>query len=440
MRFWEFNLECMAIIPFNLYNSRMSEIITAEKMVAGGDCIGTLNGKKVFIPFAIPGEKLEVEITNEQRDYCNCSIVKVLESSPHRVMPFCPLFGTCGGCNMQHIDAGYQRELRKNILLDAFVHEGVDVPELEIIHGDDKGYRSRFQFHNGGLMGKRSNDIISLTNCPCATSEINHYLEEVPFEQRPEGRIHVFGSNKISNIPDEFDKLVIAENTESERYEKKFTRHQQKTTASGRKLKKQKQIKARYEGTTISAATACQVELLGKKLNFDVQGFFQSNLEVLEKSIPLVTGGIEGKNVLDMYSGCGTFSVFLADHFEKVTMVEHNKSAIVFAEQNMAGKRHESFGLSGDVWTKYHAENTIKAGGTFDAVVIDPPRSGMEKEVCQWLQKSEIPHIRSVSCDIATHARDAKFLTRAGYRLEKLYLLDFYPQTGHIESLAIFEK
>ena len=65
-------------------------------------------------------------------------------------------------------------------------------------------------------MGKRSNDIISLTNCPCATSEINHYLEEVPFEQRPEGRIHVFGSDKISNIPDEFDKLVIAENTESE--------------------------------------------------------------------------------------------------------------------------------------------------------------------------------------------------------------------------------
>ena len=64
----------------------------------------------------------------------------------------------------------------------------------------------------------------------------------------------------------------------------------------------------------------------------------------------------------------------------------------------------------------------------------------MEKEVCQWLQKSEIPHIRSVSCDIATHARDVKFLLRAGYRLEKLYLLDFYPQTGHIESLAILEK
>ena len=112
----------------------------------------------------------------------------------------------------------------------------------------------------------------------------------------------------------------------------------------------------------------------------------------------------------------------------------------VFAEENMAGKKHESFGLSGEVWTKYHAETVIKQGGNFDAVVIDPPRSGMEKEVCQWLQKSGIPHIRSVSCDIATHARDIKFLIRAGYRLEKLYLLDFYPQTGHIESLGIFRK
>lgn len=416
----------------------MSEIITAEKMVTGGDCIGNLNGKKVFIPYAIPGEKLEVEITNDQRDYCNCRILNVVQPSEHRVLPFCPLYTKCGGCNMQHIDSSFQRQLRIEILREAFLREGIDIPEIEAVFSDDKGYRSRFQFHNGGLMGKKSNDIIELEHCPCATEEINHYLKEVPFSERPEGRVHVFGSNKISNIPEGFDKLVIAENTESER-QKKFTKHQTKTPG-GRKAKKQKQIKARYEGTTVSEATKCQVELLGKKLNFDIQGFFQSNLSVLEKAIPLITDGLNGKNVLDMYSGCGTFSVFLADHFEKVTMVEHNKSAIVFAEENMAGTKHESFGLSGEVWTKYHAETVIKQGGNFDAVVIDPPRSGMEKEVCQWLQKSGIPEIRSISCDIATHARDAKFLIRAGYRLEKLYLLDFYPQTGHIESLGIFRK
>ena len=212
------------------------------------------------------------------------------------------------------------------------------------------------------------------------------------------------------------------------------------TTPGGSKLKKQKKIKVRYSGTVSDAMTSCTVSLLGKNLTFDVQGFFQSNLGLLEKAIPLIIEGLEGKNVLDMYSGSGTFSVFLADKFENVTLVEHNKNAIVYAEQNMAGKKHESYGLSGEVWIKYHSENCIKTSGKFDACVIDPPRSGMEKSVCQWLQKSGIQSIRSLSCDIATHARDIKFLSKSGYELKKLYLLDFYPQTCHIESLAILEK
>lgn len=413
--------------------------ITAEKMVFGGDCIGKFNGKTVFVPYAIPGEKLEVEITRDERDYCVASIVNVLEKSPHRVMPFCSLYGKCGGCNMQHIDQEYQAELRTQILRDAFEREGVTVGEIEVIRDTDKGYRSRFQFHNGGLMGKRSNEIIPIESCPCATDEINHYLSEIPFEHRPEGRVHVFGSSRISSIPEGYDKIVIAEIPEEERKKKEKARKQM-TTPGGSKLKKQKKIKARYSGTVSDAMTSCTVSLLGKNLIFDVQGFFQSNLGLLEKAIPLIIEGLEGKNVLDMYSGSGTFSVFLADKFENVTLVEHNKNAIVYAEQNMAGKKHESYGLSGEVWIKYHSENCMKTSGKFDACVIDPPRSGMEKSVCQWLQKSGIPCIRSLSCDIATHARDIKFLSRSGYELKKLYLLDFYPQTCHIESLAILEK
>ena len=113
--------------------------ITAEKMVFGGDCIGKFNGKTVFVPYAIPGEKLEVEITRDERDYCVASIVNVLEKSPHRVMPFCSLYGKCGGCNMQHIDQEYQAELRAQILRDAFEREGVTVGEIEVIRDTDKG-------------------------------------------------------------------------------------------------------------------------------------------------------------------------------------------------------------------------------------------------------------------------------------------------------------
>ncbi len=422
----------------------LTTIIT-DKMVFGGDCIAKIDGKTVFVPYAIPGEPLLVEIVKETNDYCQAKIVEIVSPSPHRVKPFCPLYGKCGGCNMQHIDTEYQTYLRSSILKDAFDREGVSTPEIEIIKGNPTGYRSRFQFHDGGLMERQSNNIIPLENCPCATEEINHFLSELTADKRPKGRVHVFASSHITSIPDGFDKIIIAKEEERAVQKEKNTNrygkvNEQRRTANGRLMKKQKPIKTRFAGVSSDAQNLCTVDINGKNITFDVQGFFQSNLEVLSKTIPHVTEGLSGKNILDMYSGAGTFSVFLADKFEKVCMVEHNKAAIVYAEQNMAGTKHESFGVSGETWIKYHADNYIKQNGPFDAVVIDPPRSGMEKSVCQWLQASDIPQIRSISCDIATHARDAKFLIRAGYTLKKLYLLDFYPQTGHIESLAWFEK
>ncbi|MBQ2313372.1 MAG: class I SAM-dependent RNA methyltransferase [Treponema sp.] len=415
-----------------------TQIITAEKMVFGGDCIGKIEGKNVFVPAAVPGEKLEVEITREQRDYSTARIVRVLEPSVHRVLPFCPLYGRCGGCNMQHIDAAYQQELRAAILREAFEREGLTVPEIVCVAGSPTGYRTRFQFHSGGLMERQSNNIIQLSACPCASAEINKYLAEVPPAERPEGRVHVFGSSRISSIPEGYDKIVIAE--EQRRQAPRQEKQRPASTPGGRRLPKMKRIKPRFEGTTAIPANLCTISLAGKSVTFDVQGFFQSNLDVLEQAVPLVCEGLHGTNVLDMYAGAGTFSVFLADCFKNICMVEHNRDALVYAEQNLAGTVHESFGLSGETWTKYHAESYLKRHGGFDAVVIDPPRSGMEKAVCQWLCQSQIPAIRSLSCDPATHARDAKFLVRAGYRLQKLFLLDFYPQTCHIESLAWFSR
>ena len=402
--------------------------VIAGKMVFGGDCIAENSEKKIFIPYTIPGEKVEIEIEKDFKDYSVAKNLNIIEKSRYRTVPFCPYYGKCGGCNLQHIEPEFQRQLRVQTLKDAFFREGIEVPQIQIVSGTDKGYRARFQLHDGGLMGKRSNEIIPNDQCPCATEEVNKYLKEIPFTERPKGRIHIFGSKNIASIPDGFDKIVVAEQSEKKQIPIKNNG------------KKQKKAKARYEGTFSESRSACTVKILDKSITFDALGFFQSNLEVLEKSIPLITGGISGKNVLDMYSGAGTFSVFLADSFENIVLVEHNKSAVVYAEQNLAEKKHKSFGVSGDVWVKYHAETCIKECGNFDAIVIDPPRSGMEKSVQKWLQDSKIPQIRSLSCDPSTHARDAKALINSGYRLEKLFLLDFYPQTGHIESLGYFEK
>lgn len=404
------------------------ETIITDKIAFGGNCLSKIGGKNVFVPFAVPGEKLEVEITQEKRDYSTARIVNILEASPFRVKPVCPLYEKCGGCNMMHIEPEHQKILRKEILKDCLARNGISVAadSIEVVSGSPLNYRCRFQLNDGGFYERNSNRPIYADNCFCASPEINEWLAETSAAERPKGRCHVFGcGNVVSAGGDEFRKVAVSAEEEKSSTDYALLK---------KKNKNIRQVKKRYSGTTLSEKDIVKVKILDKEISFDVKGFFQSNIEVLEKSVEAICDGLSGNSVLDMYAGCGTFSVFLAEHFNELTLVEHNRDALVFAEKNLSGIKHQSIGLSGAKW----AESNFNA--SFDAVVVDPPRSGMEKEVLDWLCKSEVPQIRSVSCDPATHARDLSALIKSGYILKKLYLLDFYPNTSHIESLAVLEK
>ena len=400
--------------------------IITDKMVFGGKSLGKIEGKNVFVPYTIPGENIEIQITEQNKDYDNAEIVNILEPSPHRITPPCRYYGKCGGCNMMHIEPSYQKELRKGILTDIFRQNGIDISgKTEIVSGPDFNYRCRFQLNDGGLSQRKSNVVIKVEECLCAEKTVNDYLKETAQnpECRPAGRCHLFGSSYANG------NFKIAE--EEKRNSKPVI------TGGGKKNKKLKIKENHYfAGTLASPENTMTVELGGHKLTFDVRGFFQSNLFVFEKVCRLITDLLPGgKNILDMYSGCGSISAFLTEKYENVVLVEHNRDALVYAEQNLAGKKHVSYGLSGASFVK----TCVAALPPFDAVTIDPPRSGMEKEVCQWLCNSKVPLILSLSCDPATHARDCARLVSAGYTLKKMYLLDFYPNTSHIESLAVLE-
>lgn len=404
------------------------ETIITDKIAFGGNCLSKIDGKAVFVPFALPGEKIQVEITQEKRDYSYAKIVNILEQSPFRVKPACPLYEKCGGCNMMHIEPEFQKKLRKEILKDCMERNGISVEldSIEVISGNNFNYRCRLQLNDGGFCERSSNHIIPVENCACAVPEINEWLSRNNILSRPKGRCHVFGSENVVCTDGTDNKKVFVSLEE----EKVFTDY----SALKKKNKNIRQVKKRYSGTTISEKDIVKVKILDKEISFDVKGFFQSNISVLEKSIKAVCGGLSGNSALDMYAGCGTFSVFLADHFNDLTLVEHNRDALVFAEKNLMAIKHQSIGLSGAKWAEFNKN------AYFDAVVIDPPRSGMEKEVLNWLCTSKVPQIRSVSCDPATHSRDLAALIKSGYTLKKLYLLDFYPNTSHIESLAVLEK
>lgn len=402
--------------------------IITDKMVFGGKCLGKFpenGGKNVFVPYAIPGETIEINITESKKDYDNGEIVNIVNPSEHRVTPPCKYYYKCGGCNMMHIDKVWQRELRKQMLIDIYAQNGIDISsKTEILFGPDENYRARFQLNDGGLSEKGSNNIIDIEKCLCAEAPVNHYLSSTKIEDRPRGRIHLFGSSFAQG------ELKFSENENSK---KKLSEIKNK----GKNGKKYKFKENHYfAGTVFSEENTITVQLNGKNLAFDVRGFFQSNLFVFEKVIKLIVEKLKGgKNILDMYSGCGSISAFLGAKYENVVLVEHNRDAIVYAEKNLAGTSHVSYGLSGANWVK----NCSQFCGKFDACVIDPPRSGMEKEVRDYLCNSKIPQIISMSCDPATHGRDCAYLIKAGYELKEMYLLDFYPNTSHIESLAVFE-
>ena len=402
--------------------------VRTEKTVFGGETIAKVNSKTVFIPFALPDETLSVNIVQQKNDYSKAQIIKILEPSPYRVKSECKYYGVCGGCNLMHASPDYQRELKKQMLINAFEKYKIDISDkIEIVKGPDYNYRARFQLNEGGLSQRSGNNVVQIKECLCAESPVNQFFAETPEEKRPSGRCHVFGSEKS------VQKLTIEKNDDFSG--KKVLNNRQ----VGNKSKKLKNIKENhyFSGTILSPENTVTAVLNGKNIEFDVRGFFQSNLFVFEKVVDLMIKLLPpGENVLDMYSGCGSLSVFLAERFANVVMVEHNRDAVVFAERNMNGKQHLSYGLSGENWVK----NCASSCPAFDACVIDPPRSGAEKAVIQYLCKSKIPVILYISCNPTTQARDAKSLIEAGYSMERLFLLDFYPNTSHIESMALFIK
>ncbi len=386
--------------------------IIAEKMVAGGNALGRLDGKAVFIPYALPGETLEIEITESRKDYSFARVTSVLEPSDRRVTPPCPLFGRCGGCSFQMARTDYQSELRKSILGDALSRAHV-APEKDItvVSGSPWEYRSRFQFHRTreGLIGLKegaSREIIAIKDCPVASPVIRQAIMDGSIAKGAKKR----------NAGDRFHVFGYGDNLWQE-----------------------------------DENPACQVSVAGKNMHFDVRGFFQSNIPMLESLIQAITARpvactnpvpeghmlFSGKRLLDFYSGVGTFSATLGDGFDEVVLAEFNREALVTARENLSGRADSArfCAVSDERWPSV-PESRLK----YDCAIVDPPRLGMNRHTIDWLIASGISDVRSVSCDPVTFARDAARLVAGGFTLRDVTLYDFYPQTHHIETLAFFTR
>lgn len=404
--------------PLKLYDALMSRDTLQEAeisaLVKGGDGLARVNGEVWFVSGGVPGDLVLCQKTEERERYTRARIVKVLQASPDRVEPPCPLAGRCGGCPWQQLAREAQLRAKRNIVHELFdralAQDSDSRTALEAVScipmpGDGLSWRNRFQFHRSasqdiahspvGLMDSEGKLVVPLNDCPIAHPLIREALK-----------------NKSLKAP-------LASN--------RFT-----VFASGDTLL--------VEGGKEEA----RVALLDRDILMKVSLFFQSNVAMLEILLEhlntyLATRG-PFKRTLDLYAGVGTFSLFLKDHSEAITLMEREARSLGIARTNLKGFDAEFLAMSDDNWARSRERQKDSSKPMADFALVDPPRAGLSSRMRSWLASSRIPRIACVSCDPASLARDIAALDLAGYRLVMLEAFEFYPHSPHIESLAILEK
>lgn len=373
--------------------------LSIEKLVAGGDGLAFLDGKAVFVPLALPGESVLARIVAERRDYAQAELVELLEPSRHRVAPPCPIYGVCGGCNLQHLAYSRQVEEKALIVAEAFARTArVETGGITAVPSLPYAYRNRMQLHftqgkRVGLMKRSSSEIVETPTCMVALRSIQNWIEARAGTKRAYAEVkpYVLGKDRF---------LVFGYGDE-----------------------------VWIEGDK----GLVEVAVAGQNIRFHIRGFFQSNLYLLDYFVPDAVAGLAGGRAADLYCGVGLFGRFLAPSFESLTCVEQNPYALELAKTNVPGAGHEFFSLPVEDWVRSES-----AQRPFDLVLVDPPRTGLAPAVREWLARAKPATIVYVSCDPVTLARDSAELVKAGYELRGIKAFDFYPQTSHVECDARF--
>ncbi|PMJ90062.1 23S rRNA (uracil(1939)-C(5))-methyltransferase RlmD [Vibrio sp. 10N.261.55.A7] len=419
--------------------------VLVEKLDNLGSGIAYLNKKPVFVEQALPGEKVVVQLTESKSKFSRAKLIKVLEPSDQRVDPFCDYYQQCGGCNLQHLELDSQREYKQlslSQLMSKFA--GQELMLEPMIKAEDKGYRRRARISlfvdkktrqlQFGFRKKQSKQIVNIDHCDVLEPSLSALLPELKSLlssfKNPESLGHielVKANNGIILVLRHLKPLA-----EKDRNALVTLAEQHLATLylmpSNDKLERIRGEVAEYQEA-------------GVTLSFMPNHFIQVNQDVNQKMITQALDwlGISGQDrVLDLFCGLGNFSLPMAKRANSVVGVEGVDEMVVQASQNaqsndLDNARFYQANLEEDLVTQPWAKEK------FDKVLLDPARagaSGIVDQISQFGAKSVV----YVSCNPATLARDSQSLLEQGYQLKKLGMLDMFPHSSHLESMALFEK
>ena len=434
------------------------------------------HGKKVFVSFALPGESVEVKLTNSRASFEEGDAVAVLANpNPERQTPPCPHFGVCGGCSLQHWQPDGQIAFKQTVLAELLEHQAGVQPDnwLEPVVADRLGYRTKARMgvryvskKDTALVGFRernSNFLANLDICYILDERIGFELENLKaligsLEMRGHiAQLELAMGETLVQLPDGDQPVAIIvrhleplPESDIDKLKAFFkARHWQLYLQSkGPDSIERVQLHDDDDLSEQFGRLYYQLPEFNLTYEFIPTDFTQVNLSVNRKMTKLACDLLDlkaGERVLDLFSGLGNFSLPLArlvggeDGTQGVAIgVEGSDAMTARAADNAKRNGLSNTEFYNQDLTQDFSEQPWAQQG-FDAILIDPPRSGAW-EVMQYLPRFNASRIVYVSCNPATLARDTKALIEQGYRLTHAGVMDMFCHTGHVESIARFEK
>jgi 23S rRNA (uracil1939-C5)-methyltransferase len=405
-----------------------------------GDGVSRIDGKATFIPYAIPGETVEIEISQTKKTWQKSVLKEIIVPSPYRVNPPCPHHYDCGGCSYQHIEYPHQLELKRQIVKDSLQRIGRIDASVDPVIGMDEPwhYRNKVTWHvikestqsKMGYFADNSRRLMDIDQCLLISHAMQQYSRiikdhltelrmpdscEVTIRQSSVNQELMLLFNGVGASQIDFGRLLNYQEVASV-----FSFDREK-------------IRLHYGEQYLAE------KILDIIFEISPLSFFQINHPQTEKMVSLIKGWVElepNDNILDAYCGIGSIALSVASQAGSIAGVEYNKSSVKDAKRCAYLNQ-----IANCRFIKGACEEIIPSlDKYYDLVILDPPRAGCKKEVIDAVLKQNPRKIIYISCNPSTLARDLAFMVDDKYFVSKVQPIDMFPQTPHIETVVSLEK
>ncbi|QTF07271.1 23S rRNA (uracil(1939)-C(5))-methyltransferase RlmD [Brenneria izadpanahii] len=429
--------------PNRRVTTRQIIIVAVDTLDPFGQGVARHQGKTVFVAGVLPGEQAEVQLTDEKRQFAHARLKRLLTRSPQRVEPQCPHFNVCGGCQQQHADIALQQRSKSSSLIRLIEREtGVTSQIAAPIAGPAYAYRRRARLalyyqakQQRLLMGYRqagSHDLVDIRACPILRPELETLL--TPLRDCLSRLQAVKRLGHVELVQADNGPLLVLRHLDP------------LSQPDSRTLRDfaQRHAVSVYLAPDAQSLTCLHGEspvyhVAGLTLAFSPRDFIQVNDAVNQQMIDQALSWLDVQpqdRILDLFCGMGNFTLPLAQRAASVVGVE---GVVALVEKGRENARRNA--LSNVTFFHQNLEDDVTrqpwAAQGFDKILLDPARAGAAGVMAQIVRLSP-RRVVYVSCNPTTLARDSKILLDAGYRLSNVTMLDMFPHTGHLESMALF--